>query len=120
MVKANSHELTRLLTEWADGDQTAFDQLVPIVHAELKRLARRYMRAERLNHTLETNALVNEAYLRLVDGADAIHWKNRAHFFAVSARLMRQILVDYARARGYQKRGGGAHSVSLDDAMNSG
>jgi RNA polymerase sigma factor (TIGR02999 family) len=118
-AKTSSEEITRILTAWTQGDPKALDALVPIVHAELKRLARRYMRAERLGHTLETSALVNEAYLRLV-GANDVQWKNRAHFFAVSARLMRQILVDYARSRGYQKRGGGAYGVSLDEGMNSG
>src|SRR5215470_8854702 len=91
-VENSSEEITRLLTAWTEGDREALDRLAPIVHAELKRLARRYIRAERVGHTLETNALVNEAYLRLV-GASDVHWKNRAHFFAVSARLMRQILV---------------------------
>ena len=94
----------------------AFDQLVPLVHDELRRLARRYMGRERPGHTLQATALVNEAYLRLID-VKAIRWQNRAHFFAMSARVMRRILVDSARARGNDKRGGGVRKVSLDEAL---
>lgn len=107
--------VTQLLAAWGDGDQAALDQLVPMVYEELRRLARSYMRRERQNHTLQTTALVNEAYLRLVDQKH-MRWQNRAHFFAISAQLMRRILVDYARRRGYQKRGGGALQVTLAGA----
>jgi RNA polymerase sigma factor (TIGR02999 family) len=108
-------DVTRLLQAWGAGDEAALAALVPLVHAELKRLAKRYMRGEGPGHPLQTTALVNEAYLRLV-GAREVQWQNRAHFFAVSARLIRQVLVDVARERGYQKRGGGARHVPLDEA----
>ena len=107
---------TALLLAWAEGDQTAFDQLMPLVHDELRKLARRQMGHERQGHTLQATALVNEAYLRLID-VNRMQWRNRAHFFAMSARVMRRILVDAARAKGYQKRGGGAQRVTLDDAL---
>jgi RNA polymerase sigma factor (TIGR02999 family) len=105
-----------LLQAWARGDQAALHQLLPLVHDELRRLARRYMRAERPGHTLQATALVNEAYLRLIE-VKHVQWQNRAHFFALSARLMRHILVDAARAKGYQKRGAGTQTVSLDEAL---
>src|SRR6476659_6118278 len=105
--------VTELLLAWGRGDRSALDQLVPVVHQELRRLARLQMRHERDNHTLQTTALVNEAFLRLVD-LRRIQWQDRAHFFALSARLMRRILVDHARSRSYQKRGGGAVIVTLD------
>jgi RNA polymerase sigma-70 factor, ECF subfamily len=108
-------EVTRLLLDWSNGDREAFDRLAPLVYDELRNLARRYMRRERLGHTLQTTALVNEAYIRLVD-QNSVRWQNRAHFYAIAARMMRRILVDYARARCYDKRGGGARQVSLDDA----
>lgn len=108
-------EVTRLLLAWGNGDETAFDRLLPLVYDELRRLARNYMRRERRGHTLQTSALVNEAYLRLVDHEN-IEWQNRAHFFGVAAQAMRRILVDHARTRNYQKRGGGAQQVSLDEA----
>ena len=108
--------MTALLQAWSAGDRTALDRLVPIVHAELRRLARRYMRQERAGHTLQTTALINEAYIRLVD-AQGVNWQNRAHFFGISARVMRQVLVDFARRRGYQKRGGGEQRVPLDEAL---
>src|SRR5262245_55269277 len=108
-------EVTQLLLAWRQGDEAALAQLVPRVHEELKRLAKRYLRGERPGHLLQTTALVNEAYLRLVD-AQRVPWQNRAHFFAVSARLIRQVLVDAARERGAQKRGGGIAPVSLDEA----
>ena len=107
-------QLTQLLQAWSRGDRTAEEKLWPIVYAELKRLAEAKMRRERDSHTLQSAALINEVYLRLVDWKDA-DWKSRAHFFGMCARIMRQILVDHARARGYQKRGGGAPVVSLDD-----
>ena len=110
------HDVTRLLARWKDGDEAALQQLVPIVHEELRRLARRQMAAERPGHTLQPTALVNEAYLRLVN-LKQMQWQNRAHFFAMAARLMRRILVDFARSRGYQKRGGGAKQVSFTLAL---
>lgn len=110
-----SPQVTALLHAWSAGDPTALDRLVPLVHAELRRLARRYMRRERVGHTLQTTALINEAYVRLVD-AKAVTWQNRAHFFGISARVMRRVLVDFARERGYQKRGGGDRRVPLDEA----
>jgi len=108
--------VTQLLLAWGDGDETAFERLVPLVYAELRRLAQWHMRGERRGHTLQATALVNEAYVRLVD-IRRVRWQNRAHFFAVSARLMRRILVDFARSRGYQKRGGTAERVTLEDAL---
>jgi RNA polymerase sigma-70 factor (ECF subfamily) len=105
-----------LLLAWGRGDIRAFDQLVPLVHAELRRLARRYMGQERAGHTLQATALVNEAYLRLIE-VKHVQWQNRAHFFAMSARVMRRILVDFARARGQEKRGGGARKVTLNEAL---
>jgi RNA polymerase sigma factor (TIGR02999 family) len=108
-------EITGLLLAWGNGDETALAALTPLVYRELRRRAHRYMSGERAGHTLQTTALVNEAYLRLVDSQN-VRWQNRAHFFAVSAELMRRILVDFARARGYQKRGGGARHVELDEA----
>jgi RNA polymerase sigma factor (TIGR02999 family) len=111
-----SHDVTRLLARWTDGDEAALQQLLPIVHEELRRLARRQMAGERPGHTLQPTALVNEAYLRLVN-LKQMQWQNRAHFFAMSARLMRRILVDFARSRGYQKRGGGAQQVSFSQAL---
>jgi RNA polymerase sigma factor (TIGR02999 family) len=101
---------------WGHGDKSAFDRLIPLVHTELHRLARRYMAGERAGHTLQTSALVNEAYLRLID-ITQVHWQNRAHYFAMAARTMRRILVDSARARGNQRRGGDVVKVALDDAL---
>ena len=111
-----SHEVTQLLLAWSGGDPTALERLIPLVYDELHRLAQHYMRSERTGHALQTTALVNEVYLRLID-ASQVEWQSRAHFFAISARLMRQILVDFARKHRYQKRGGGAHEVSLDEAL---
>ncbi len=111
-----SHEVTQLLLAWSEGDKQALDRLVPLVYDELRRLAQSYMRKERADHSLQTTALIHEAYLRLID-ANQVQWQNRAHFFGVAARLMRQILVATARERGYQKRGGGAERVSLDEVM---
>ena len=108
--------VTELLLTWGSGDRAALDELVPIIHEELRRLARHQMRGERDNHTLQTTALVNEAFLRLVD-LRRIRWQDRAHFLALSARLMRRILVDHARSRSYQKRGGGAANVTLDESL---
>ena len=109
-------QVTQLLVAWGGGDREARDELMPLGHEELRRLAHRCMSRERPGHTLHTSALVNEAYLRLVDQKN-IQWQDRAHFFGIAARLMRQVLVDYARKRGYAKRGGGAHRVPLDEAM---
>jgi len=106
--------LTQLLRAWSDGDETALEQLLPLVEAELRRLARGYMARERRGHTLQTTALVNEAFVRLVD-ARRIRWQDRAHFLGITARLMRRVLVDHARSRGYQKRGGGAWKVTMTD-----
>src|SRR5262245_52008832 len=111
-----SHEITQLLLAWSEGDREALDRLTPLVYAELRRLAKSYMRRERAGHTLQTTALIHEAYLRLID-AHQVEWRNRAHFFGVAARAMRQILVAMARERGCQKRGGGGRQVSLDEAM---
>jgi RNA polymerase sigma-70 factor (ECF subfamily) len=114
MSASSSHEVTRILLAWRSGDQTALESLIPLVYSELRLIARRYLRRERAGHTLQTTDLVNEAYLRLID-ASQVDWQNRAHFFAISARLMRRILVDFARHRGYQKRGGGAPPLELGD-----
>jgi len=108
-------EVTQLLLAWNEGDESALVKLVPLVYNELRRLARRRVRLERPDHTLQTTALINEAYLRLVDVRN-VRWQNRAHFFALCARLMRRILVDYARTRHYAKRGGGAQPVSLEQS----
>jgi RNA polymerase sigma factor (TIGR02999 family) len=108
--------VSELLVAWSHGDQAALEQLIPIVHAELRRLARRHMAGEQHGHTLQPTALVNEVYLRLVD-IRRMQWQNRAQFFAIAARLMRRILVDFARSRHYQKRGGGARKVSFDAAL---
>ena len=108
------HEITQLLAEWSNGNQTALDKLYPLVYDELHRMASRYMNRERKGHTLQTTALINEAYVRLVDQKH-VHWENRAHFFAISAQIMRRILIDHARRHAYAKRGGGAQKVSLDE-----
>lgn len=110
------HEITELLAEWSDGNQSALDELYPLVYDELHRLARRYMSRERKGHTLQTTALINEAYVRLVDQKN-VHWANRSHFFAISAQIMRRILIDHARRHAFAKRGGGAQQVSLDEAV---
>jgi RNA polymerase sigma-70 factor (ECF subfamily) len=111
-----THEVTQLLQAWSEGDERARDKLMPLVHDELHRLARRYMVEERPGQTLQTTALVNEAYLRLVD-VKGVRWQNRAHFFGVSAQLMRRILVDYARSRHSLKRGGKTPRLSLEEAL---
>jgi RNA polymerase sigma factor (TIGR02999 family) len=115
MTARSSKEITHLLQAWAGGDESALGELTPLVYQELHRLAHHYIAGEREGHTLQTTALVNEAYVRLIDWKNA-RWQNRAHFFGVSAQLMRRILVDFARARGYQKRGGAAALVALDEA----
>jgi len=109
-----SREVTRLLSKWSQGDPSALEKLTPLVYDELRRLAHRYMSGERSNHTLQTTALVNEAYLKLTDQTHA-NWSDRAHFFAVAARAMRQILINYALSYNAQKRGGGAAKVELDE-----
>ena len=101
---------------WGQGDEAALERLIPLVHDELRRIARRHMGRERVGHTLQATALVNEAYLRLIE-VQHVNWQNRAHFLAVSARLMRRILVDFARSKHYQKRGGGAAKVTFDEAL---
>jgi RNA polymerase sigma-70 factor (ECF subfamily) len=109
------HEITRLLAQWREGNQSALDELYPLVYDELHRLARRYMSRERKGHTLQTTALINEAYVRLIDQKN-VPWANRSHFFAISAQIMRRILIDHARRNAYAKRGGGAQQVSLEEA----
>jgi RNA polymerase sigma factor (TIGR02999 family) len=116
MTTPSEKEVTRLLVAWSNGDQAALEQLTPLVYSELHRLAHRYLGRERKGHTLQTTALVHEAYLRLIDQKE-VRWQNRAHFFAIAAQMMRRILVDYARSRSVAKRGGGAQQVSLDEAM---
>jgi RNA polymerase sigma factor (TIGR02999 family) len=108
-------DVTQLLAAWGTGDKSALDKLLPLVHAELRRIARRQMSQERYNHTLQATALVNEAYLRLA-GQDRFEWHNRTHFFAVCAQVMRHVLIDHARAHARDKRGGGAVQVSLTEA----
>jgi RNA polymerase sigma-70 factor, ECF subfamily len=110
-------DATDLLLAWGAGDQAALNELVPLVHQELRRLAHGYMAGERTGHTLQTTALINEAYLRLVE-CRKVHWQDRAHFLGVSANLMRRILVDFARSRRYQKRGGGARCVTLNEELD--
>ena len=112
--KLTTPEITSLLVEWSDGNQAALDALMPLVHAELQKLAHSYMRRENSGHTLQTTALVNEAYLRLID-QNRVHWQNRAHFFGIAAQMMRRILIDHARSYEYAKRGGKAIKISLDD-----
>src|SRR5215469_154835 len=116
MAAASKKPITELLVAWSDGDQAALEKLTPLVYDELHRLAHRYMGQERPGHMLQTSALVNEAYVRLIDWKN-VRWQNRAHFFAVSAQLMRRILVDYARSHNYAKRGGGVRPVELDEAL---
>jgi RNA polymerase sigma-70 factor, ECF subfamily len=115
-IPAPRENPTALLLAWNRGDPNALDALLPLMHDELHRLAAHYMKRERIGHTLQATALVNEAYLRLID-VQKVQWQNRAHFFAMAARLMRRILVDAARSRGYQKRGGGVTMVSLEEAL---
>lgn len=110
------NEVTQLLASWSNGDQAARDRLMSVVYEELHRLARRYMRRESPSHTLQTSALLNEAFLRLVDQKN-VKWQNRAHFYGIAAQMMRRILVDYARSRKYSKRGGGVRALSLDEAL---
>jgi RNA polymerase sigma factor (TIGR02999 family) len=115
MTTVSQREITRLLADWAGGDGDALERLTPLVHAELRRIARRQMGGERQGHTLQATALVNEAYLRL-SGQDGFEWRDRSHFYAVCAQVMRHVLIDHARAHARDKRGGGALHVSLDAA----
>ena len=112
---ASTHEVTRLLQAWSLGDEQALDELMPLVYSELHGLAQRYMAAEQSGHPLQTTALVHEVYLRLVD-VKSVDWQNRTHFYALSARLMRRILVDFARTRNYQKRGAQFAHIQLEEA----
>jgi RNA polymerase sigma factor (TIGR02999 family) len=116
MSKPSTEEITGLLLAWGQGNAAALEKLMPLVYDELHRLAHQYMNRERPGHTLQTTGLVNEAYLRLVD-MSRVQWQNRAHFFAISANLMRRILVDFARSRNYLKRGGKEHHISLDETL---
>jgi RNA polymerase sigma factor (TIGR02999 family) len=116
VATASPRAVTELLRAWTDGEEGALERLLPLVEAELRRLARGYMGRERRDHTLQVTALVNEAFLRLTD-ARHLQWQDRAHFLGISARLMRRVLVDHARARGYRKRGGGAQRVTMDEAL---
>ncbi len=115
MSSSPADNLTGLLNEWGQGDKAALDKLTPLVYDELRRIAHHYVQRERDGHTLQTTALVNEAYLRLVN-QQKIEWQNRSHFFAVTARVMRHILIDHARRRRYAKRGGDAPQLQLEDA----
>ena len=116
MTEAQTHDLTELLIDWSNGDRAALDRLMPLIDEELRRLAHRYMTRERAGHTLQTTALVNEAFLRLVNRKN-LQWQNRAHFFGIAAQLMRTILVDHARSHASAKRGGGARKLELDEAL---
>jgi RNA polymerase sigma factor (TIGR02999 family) len=109
-------EITALLVDWGNGDKSALDRLIPLVERELHRLAHSYMRRERTGHTLETTGLINETYIRLID-QKKVHWQNRAHFFGIAAQIMRRILLNYARDKRRQKRGGQAMQVSLSEAL---
>jgi RNA polymerase sigma factor (TIGR02999 family) len=115
-IEVQPDQVTGLLIAWKDGDEAALNQLIPLVHDELRRIAKRCMAEERPGHSLQATALVNEAYLRLID-ARRVDWQNRTHFLAVAARLMRRVLVDIARSKAFLKRGGGAVKVTLDEAM---
>jgi RNA polymerase sigma factor (TIGR02999 family) len=117
-MSTSQNEVTQLLVAWSNGDQVARDELMSVVYQELHRLAHKYMRRESPDHTLQTSALVNEAFLRLVDQRN-VQWQNRSHFYAIAAQMMRRILVDYARNRRYAKRGGGLREISLDETMLS-
>ncbi len=115
-MEDNSQQITQLLKQWSDGDAEVLDDLMPLVYVELRRQASGYLRRERSNHTLQPTALINEVYLKLIDQRD-VKWQNRAHFFAIAAQAMRRILVDYARERKREKRGGAAENLPLDEAL---
>jgi len=114
MSKPSAEKVSQLLVDWSNGDKAVLDQLMPVVYDELHRMAHHYMRGERAGHTLQTSALINEAYLRLIDYR-RMRWENRTHFFAICAQLMRRILVEHARSRRLRKRGGGTYKVRLDE-----
>jgi RNA polymerase sigma factor (TIGR02999 family) len=116
MASGPAADVTQLLVNWSKGDQASLDQLLPLVYGELRRLASSYLRRERSNHTLQSTALVHEAFMRLVNQQD-VQWKNRAHFYAIAAQMIRRILVDYARSQHAEKRGSGAVKLALDEAM---
>lgn len=116
-METSPQQVSQLLQRWSDGDKEALNELMPLVYGELRRIARRYMKQQSGNHTLQTTALIHEAYLRLVAQGEA-NWRDRAHFFGVAAQAMRHILVDYARTQNRAKRTGGAHQVSLDQVLN--
>lgn len=116
MASGSAPDVTQLLMNWSQGDQGALEQLMPLVYGELRRLASSYLRRERSNHTLQSTALVHEAFMRLV-GQQDVQWRNRAHFYAIAAQMIRRILVDYARSQHAEKRGAGAVKLALDDAM---
>ena len=119
MATPSQPEITQLLTAWSEGNQSALEQLIPLVQSELHRIAKRYIDRGNPGQLLQASALINEAYLRLIDWKN-VQWQNRAHFFAISAKLMRRILVDLARQRDYQKRGGAMQQVALDEALHIG
>ncbi|MGB9234056.1 MAG: sigma-70 family RNA polymerase sigma factor [Terriglobales bacterium] len=116
MSTSPSRDITQLLRAWGAGDEQALERLTPLVYSELRKAAKHRMARERVDHTLQTTALINEVYVRLVD-LEGVGWQDRAHFFAICARLMRRILTDYARSRGYLKRGGDARRVTLDEGL---
>lgn len=116
-MEPTSSNVTQLLAAWGEGDQNARDELIPLVYAELHRVAQNYLRRERRGHTLQSSALVHEAFLRLVD--QRVAWRNRAHFFGIAAQMMRRILVDYARSRGNEKHGGDQLHLELDEALDA-
>lgn len=118
MPEPSSHEITHLLQEWSGGNPDALDKLMPLVYADLHTTARRYMAREHSGQTIQATALIHEVYVRLVDSA-AANWQDRAHFFAVCARMMRQILTDFARSRHSQKRGGGAENITFNDSLHA-
>ncbi len=115
-MEENSQQITQLLNQWSNGDAEVLDDLMPLVYVELRRQAAGYLRRERSDHTLQPTALINEAYLKLIDQRD-VRWQNRAHFFAIAAQAMRRILVDYARERHREKRGGVAENLPIDEAL---
>ena len=118
-MQTTPRELTQLLVAWSNGDKSAFDQLMPLVYQELRKMANYHLAHERPGHTLQTRALVNEAYLRLIDQRH-VQWQNRSHFFAIAAKAMRRVLVDYARTRNVAKRGGGTPNLVLEEAEVAG
>lgn len=112
--ETNSHEVTQLLISWSDGDKSALDKLMPLIYRSLQKIAHLHLNRERSSHTLQTTALVHEAYMKMID-QNSVHWKNRSHFFAIASQAMRRILIDYARRQIAEKRGGEGEKISLDD-----